>query len=934
MNTANPIRRSASSSAPRSSSESQGHSRNTSLSSAILGGNRHSERRQVDSDGLTVGTPPRNSSQSPQPTRDPSPSADKALPPVPADMSSAEQAQPKATYVPLKPHIASPSSEEFLLVVGTTPSEVGIGMFVSLDGDATRPTVEFEIYPNEVVIDGVAPDLSSSRSGFGKDEEGYVLASLSVPTEDEAQHGIEIQRCDAGSEAVPEKFWLSAAGHNNQYGIRCALGAEETDFDTIVNKLSEKKFSSFPGPLSASNASLKSSDSRTALSMERLTKEQELFERDFDSQDGESLPDGWEASRQADGEEFTRRLAKAQAKVLVWSDHTIWWMIRNPLISRLDSALEAASTAQESWPEVVDKEAVFATVTSIRGREAKSELEFLTFRYLQQKAGIVLLTNLLLAHSDQLSDGETNALETILMESQLDPRVVLSLIPGVRNEIVEGRRGIWVYNGVKTIAESFLRSPSFESIARNSLGNLESRTLHFLRRFLTQWRSRKGFGSVPDENEVFRTVEASLILVLLELDRHSPTGIHKISTIRAELYKLADEGVDCFDRAVDLLQSHHRLFVLSRLYQSRRMAGDVLATWKRIIEGERDDGGEFVDGEERMREYLTRISSQALVKEYGVWLARRNPKLGVQVFSDEKAKFDPKHVVEMLREEAPKAVRHYLEHLTFGKGHTAYISELITYYLDIVIDDLRSSATSREAIIAAYAAYRALQAPKPTYHHFLAENAPPDDDVWESRLRLLQLIGGPNQYDANAIRKRITSLPGDLLVPEIIILAARERNHHEALRLLVQRLGDYDSAVSYCLRGGISLFSPSDGEARRDIQPVEIEQQRELFNVVLHEFLAIEDVSDRVEQTGALLERFGGWFDVVDVITLIPDSWSVDILSDFLIGALRRLVREKSECMVASALSGSQNLRVSYDLVASLGEKKPVIDAAPEESTT
>lgn len=927
---ADTIRRSASSAEPRSSSDSQHHNRNTSLGATFLNVGRRQGPKDSDADSLILGTPPPDASEAPKPPSDSS-GSDKALPAVPVEEPS-EVVAPAKSYVPLKPHIASPTSDEFLLVVGTVPSEVGIGMFVSLDGDTTRPTVEFEIYPNDVVVDGVAGDLSSSRAGVSKEEESYVLASLSVDKDGKTQHGIEIQNCDTGSEST--KHWLSSTESEGPLGIRAALGSHETEVDAIVKKLCEKRFSPFPGPLSASNSSLKSSDSRTALSMEQFSKEQELFERDFDSQDGDSLPDGWEASRVADGEEFTRRLAKEEAKILIWSRQKIWWMVRNPLIARLDSTLDAASVSQETWPETIDKEEVFNTVTSTRGREAKSELEFLTFRYLQQKAGIILLTNLLLSHSDQLSDGQTNALETILMEGQLDPRVVLALIPGVRNEIVEGRRGIWVYDGVKHIAESFLRSPSFDSIAKNSLGNLESKTLHFLRRFLTQWRKRKGFGSVPDENEVFRTVEASLLLVLLELDRHSPKGILKGGAVRAELYKLADNGVDCFDRAVDLLESHNRLFVLSRLYQSRRMAGDVLATWKRIIEGERDDGGELVDGEERMREYLTKISSQSLVRQYGVWLAQRNPKLGVQVFADEKAKFDPSHVVQLLREEAPDAVRHYLEHLTFGKGHTGYINELVTYYLDIVTEELRSSATSREAIMAAYDAYRALGAPKPTYHHFLAENAPPGNEVWASRLRLLQLLGGPNEYDTKGIQKRISSLPGDLLVPEIIILAGRERHHKEALRLLVQKLGDYDSAVAYCLRGGISLFSTPDGSAAANVEPVDYDQQRELFHVVLREFLSIEDISDRVEQTGALLERFGGWFDVMDVLNLIPDTWSVDILSNFLVGALRRLVREKSESMVARALSGSQNLRVSHDLIQSIEEKSPVVDAAPANAAS
>ncbi|GJN67265.1 hypothetical protein PLICBS_001289 [Purpureocillium lilacinum] len=830
--------------------------------------------------------------------------------------------------------VPSPTPDEFLLVIGTSPSDPGIGMFVSLDGDTTRSTLEFEQYPRQIAVDGKQADLVSSRSGYGEEEEGYVLASMTKKSTDDAGaiHGLEIQRWDAGEEANPERHWLVPHDFKdpNPYGIRSLVGHDEIHFEEIVEKLSLTRFSPFPGPIEASTTSLKSSDSRTALSIERLSKERELFERD-DSQDEESLPDGWEAARKSEGEEFTRRLAKAEVKLAVWCREQIWWAARNPLIVQLDSVLDASCPYGCTDPRGIDRHAIFTMLGSIRGRDARTELEFLTLGYLRQKAGLLLLISLLTSsESERLSDGEMSALEEVLVDSKLDPRVVLSLIPGVRNEIVEGRRGTWIYGGVRTVAEAFLRNTSFDEIAKGGISSVSLRVMNFLRRFLSAWRKMKGFGSVPDEHDVFRTVDAALLTVLLELDQPSRRGATSGSTVRAELNDLVDKGVDCFDRAVDLLESYHRLFVLSRLYQSRKRSSDVLATWRRIVEGERDDGQELVDGERRVRDYLRKISSQSLVQEYGIWLARRNPRLGVQVFAEDGArapKFEPSRAVEILRQEAPDAVKYYLEHLVFGKGHTAYVNELITYYLDVVLGDLESSAASREAVMSAYDSYRALQAPKPTYHHFLRENAPENDEVWQSRLRLLQLLGGAHEYDSAAIKARITSLPGDLLVPETIILAGRERHHEDAIRLLVHRLGDYDTAVAYCLRGGTSVYVPPENRRRGDSLP-ELEQQERLFQVVLREFLTIDNMGDRVEQTSSLLERFGGWFDVVEVLQLVPDSWSVEVVAGFLVGAMRRLVREKHESMMTRALSGAENVRVNYDVVVGMEEKGPTIEAA------
>ena len=143
--------------------------------------------------------------------------------------------------------------------------------------------------------------------------------------------------------------------------------------------------------------------------------------------------------------------------------------------------------------------------------------------------------------------------------------MVLSLIPSIRNEIIEGQRGIWICGGVRKTADAYLRSRDFEVTAKDGIGTLEPMKMHFLRRYLGTWRKRKGFGSVADEREVFHTVDAALLLVLLEIDQHSPKGLGKGGVVRSELYEVVDKGVDCFDRAVGLLESYRRLFVLSRL---------------------------------------------------------------------------------------------------------------------------------------------------------------------------------------------------------------------------------------------------------------------------------------------------------------------------------------------------------------------------------
>ncbi len=260
------------------------------------------------------------------------------------------------------------------------------------------------------------------------------------------------------------------------------------------------------------------------------------------------------------------------------------------------------------------------------------------------------------------------------------------------------------------------------------------------------------------------------------------------------------------------------------------------------------------------------------------------------------------------------------------------MNELIVFYLDTVINELESNQGSRATLSQTYETYRILIPPKPTYHQFITDNAIPEE-WWQARLRLLQLLGssqsGTSSYDVYTILTRLAPFENEL-VPEMIILHGRQEQHQEALRLLTHGLGDFDTAISYCLYGYSSIFRPTTSGTLPVPQselPPRAEQSR-LFNFLLQEFLNIEDISQRIERTGELLERFGGWFNIGEVLALLPDEWSVDIFSGFLINSLRRLVREKAESGVVRALSDAQNSQTSAELVERREAAGPTVERA------
>lgn len=185
-------------------------------------------------------------------------------------------------------------------------------------------------------------------------------------------------------------------------------------------------------------------------------------------------------------------------------------------------------------------------------------------------------------------------------------------------------------------------------------------------------------------------------------------------------------------------------------------------------------------------------------------------------------------------------------------------------------------------------------------------------------MRLLELLGGESGYDVNKVFA-IVEKHRDALVPEMVILYGRGAKHADALKLLTHHLKDFDTAINYCLFGGLSIFQTRNIVTER-------EEQCELFTILLDEYLKLQDLSERIEQTGQLLDKFGRWLDVTYVLGVIPDSWSIEILSGFLIGALRQLVREKAEVRVERALGRSKNLRVEAAFVAQCDEIGPTVD--------
>ncbi|KAF8426008.1 hypothetical protein EV426DRAFT_40141 [Tirmania nivea] len=826
--------------------------------------------------------------------------------------------------VSLRPHIVSPTPNEFLLITGTSPIDPGVGMFVNFDGDPTRGTIQLTKYPEEIIL-----------------EEGCMIALL--PASEEADkmgvrvlEVIRIQDDDSGPCANGGFVQVPLVSKRANAGIAKVMGLKDVVASEVGSRLRYDKV--------------------------------RLLTSGGDSTQGEL--EEWEVKRIAEELEAAKRISKIGGKVVFFSGTKVWRLLPSPMVVLLDSRLPSPvlSSSRGTTPEAMkegDKRrtTILSVLKDVHGLEPTTERMFHEIAYIKQKCGVLLLTEFLsLPREEDKRQFPTELLATerALIDGSLDPRIVVSLFSGFEEELREGNNGVWVYGGIKKVIDMVLidrrsheQPAQDEDVEKEPEWNGRRDLLLLLRRYLSAWRQKKGFGSVSqaDEKEVFWTIDAALMrcLLLLEATRSPSAQQHMAGEVdvRQELYKMCDypSSVECFDRCVHLLEKFKRLYVLSILYQSKKMSREVLETWKRLFEsGDEKALAEFGEGEDRIADYLLAKKDRELVKEYGLWLANRNQRLGIKVFADERAraKWDAQEVLEMFKKYAPVALRGYVEHLVIEQKNHAYSNELLSIYLSTITNPLPSSNPITASLRSSYEAYRALDLPKPTYRKFLEENVVPATvagdgaDWWTQRLTFLDLLASASEigsaYDNSTMMEKLEPFK-ELLVAEMIVLYGRAESHDAALHLLVHDLRDFDGSIEYCLDCGKSRPSsrkPTKNSGTKtggQVRNVSVtrDDQEKLFALVLVEALKMEDWMVRQQWVELLLEQWGGWMDPVHVLSVIPDTYSIALISKFLINALRNLVREKNESVVGRAMRRGENLRVNAEFVDKCDELGPTV---------
>lgn len=120
--------------------------------------------------------------------------------------------------------------------------------------------------------------------------------------------------------------------------------------------------------------------------------------------------------------------------------------------------------------------------------------------------------------------------------------------------------------------------------------------------------------------------------------------------------------------------------------------------------------------------------------------------------------------------------------------------------------------------------------------------------------------------------------------------------YSKALKILVYKLGDFAEAERFC-----ELHSKGKDRNLR----------MKLFQTLLEVYLSPDDGCEPfVTPAVALLNSHMADFDTAEVIKLVPEEWSIGLISQFLSGSVRLSLHKSRSTKILSGLARAENLKM------------------------
>ncbi|XP_055953561.1 transforming growth factor-beta receptor-associated protein 1-like [Argiope bruennichi] len=426
------------------------------------------------------------------------------------------------------------------------------------------------------------------------------------------------------------------------------------------------------------------------------------------------------------------------------------------------------------------------------------------------------------------------------------------------------RELISLYPDLLPASSSFVRmNPPLHDIGNVSeMCSFESDAILSCRKFLLHYL--ESIRNSMDAAGAKIEIDTALLKLYTEMDYSALLSFLNTTDIGCQ----PKEGVEVLHR----FQRYHALALFHLKLGENDLA---LSIWSKIISGEYSDP--FYPGLGHFVEFLSKLSDHLLLWKYVDFVLERDQKLGVRIFIERppseisSERLRPDFIVEYLHR-FPIALIKYLEYLVFDKKleKEKFHTHLAVMYMDNVLQILK------------------LPEPEQTYLN-------------DARKKLQHLLHSSSLYRVQLLLGKATE---SNLHKECAILYGKLEEHEKALKILVHQLQDHAAAEDYCIR----MSNGRDKKYRHRLFYA-------LLSVYLDSTLEEQKREEMLPAAIQLLNSELAEFDISKVLQLIPSDWSVAILDQFLVRALRSSLHHRYCCRLRSALSRGENLQVKFSKI-------------------
>lgn len=382
-------------------------------------------------------------------------------------------------------------------------------------------------------------------------------------------------------------------------------------------------------------------------------------------------------------------------------------------------------------------------------------------------------------------------------------------------------------------------------------------------------------------DKMFMAEAKQFILEYLEQCRGGPEYIackEEVDTALLKLYAdtnssylldlVASENHCAVEDSEQSLSKHQRFHALALFHCYLGQQSQALDIWKKIVSGEcRDDG---FPGLAFVVTFLSSLQDFELFWNHVPWVLEKDQELGVKVFTErpsseeENERLRTSLIVEYLQR-FPVALQKYLEFLVYDRKleKEKYHTHLAVLYLEEVL-------------------------------RLKADPSSPLETLNKERSKLRGLLEWSSLYRVSLLLGKIKE--DSDLDAESAILYGKMGQHEKALKILVYKLRDFGSAERYCTIN-------TKGKDRTS--------KANLFQMLLNVYLKPDQhMEPFVVPAVSLLNSRTTDFDSVEVMKLIPEQWSIGLVSSFLTGSVRSSLHRKRMTEILSGLERCENLRV------------------------